>query len=234
MGWVEMNMTERYPRKWGTRSSHHLVLSLIGAGEGRRAIDIGCAQGHLLGELVLRGWECMGVDADASDVATCIARGLNAVELDFSTYTSTSLGSFDLVVLADVLEHLPDPLRAMRNVHSLLNPGARVVISVPNVAHVSVRAQLLFGRFQYSPRGILDSTHLRFFTRRSVKELLKNSGFTIDTTTASSVPLEIVWPALTRSRFGLIILALNDRLPGLWSGGFAYQNIVVASANNGS
>jgi len=229
-----MNTTERYPRKWGTRSSHHLVLSLIGAGEGRRAIDVGCAQGHLLGELGLRGWECIGIDADAADVATCIARGLTAVELDITTDSFTSLGSFDLVVLADVLEHLPDPLGVMRNVHSLLNPGSRIVISVPNVAHVSVRAQLFFGRFQYSARGILDSTHLRFFTRQTIMELLRDSGFTIDQTTASSVPLELVWPVLTRSRFGRVLLALNDRLPGLWSGGFAYQNIVVASPNNDS
>lgn len=229
-----MNTTERYPRKWGTRSSHHLVLSLIGAGEGRRAIDVGCAQGHLLGELGSRGWKCIGIDADAADVATCIARGLTAVELDITTDSLTSLGSFDLVVLADVLEHLPDPLRVMRNVHSLLNPGSRIVISVPNVAHVSVRAQLFFGRFQYSARGILDSTHLRFFTRQTIMDLLTDSGFTIDQTTASSVPLELVWPVLTRSRFGRVLLALNDRLPGLWSGGFAYQNIVVASPNNDS
>jgi 2-polyprenyl-3-methyl-5-hydroxy-6-metoxy-1,4-benzoquinol methylase len=71
------------------------------------------------------------------------------------------------VVLADVLEHLPDPVRVLRSVHSLLNPGARIVVSVPNVAHVSVRAQLLFGRFRYSARGILDRTHLRFFTQRT-------------------------------------------------------------------
>jgi SAM-dependent methyltransferase len=136
------------------------------------------------------------------------------------------------VVLADVLEHLPDPLRVMRDVHSLLNPGARVVISVPNVAHVSVRAQLFFGRFQYSARGILDSTHLRFFTHRTVRELLKDSGFVIDKQTGSSVPLELVWPALTRSRFGRVVLALNDLLPLLWSRGFAYQYIVVASPKN--
>jgi 2-polyprenyl-3-methyl-5-hydroxy-6-metoxy-1,4-benzoquinol methylase len=135
------------------------------------------------------------------------------------------------VVFADVLEHLPDPVRVLRNVHSLLNPGARVVISVPNVAHLSVRAQLFFGRFQYSTRGILDRTHLRFFTRRTALELLTESGFTIQHTTASAVPLELVWPALTRSIFGRIVLALNDRLPALWGGGFAYQYIVVASPN---
>jgi len=228
---VELNTTERYPRKWGTRSSHQLVLSLVGAGEGMRALDVGCARGHLLGELALRGWECIGIDSDAADVATCIRCGLSAIELDITADFPASLGSFDLVVFADVLEHLPDPVRVLRNVHSLLNPGARVVISVPNVAHLSVRAQLFFGRFQYSTRGILDRTHLRFFTRRTALELLTESGFTIQHTTASAVPLELVWPALTRSIFGRIVLALNDRLPALWGGGFAYQYIVVASPN---
>ena len=231
---AELNSTERYPRKWGTRSSHHLVLSLVGEGEGRRALDVGCARGHLLGELAFQGWECVGIDSDAVDVATCIERGLGAVELDISTELPASLGSFDLVVFADVLEHLPDPIRVLRNVHSLLNPGARIVISVPNVAHLSVRVQLLFGRFRYSDRGILDRTHLRFFTRKTIVELLTDSDFRIQQTTASAVPLELVWPALARSRFGRAMLALNNRLPALWVGGFAYQHIVVASSNNKS
>jgi len=227
-------MTERYPRKWGTRSSHHQVLSIVGAGEGRRALDVGCAQGHLFEEFVIQGWECIGIDSDAADVATCIGRGLDAVELDISTDLPASLGSFDLVVFADVLEHLPDPIRLLRNVHSLLNPDARVVISVPNVAHLSVRAQLLFGRFRYSDRGILDRTHLRFFTRRTIKELLTDADFSIHQTTASAVPLELIWPVLTKLMFGRVVLALNNRLPFLWAGGFAYQHIVVASSNNQS
>lgn len=231
---VELSTAERYPRKRGVRSSHHLVLSLIGAGEGRCVLDIGCARGHLLEDLAVQGWKGIGIDTDAADVATCIARGLVAVEFDITTGLPASLGSFDLVVLADVLEHLPDPLRVLRSVHSLLNPGARIVVSVPNVAHLSVRAQLLFGRFRYSTRGILDSTHLRFFTRRTVMELLTDSDFHVHQTTASAIPLELVWPALAKTRFGRVLLALNDRLPALWSGGFAYQHIVVALPNNDS
>jgi len=156
------------------------------------------------------------------------------MELDITTELPANPESFDLVVLADVLEHLPDPLRVLRSVHSLLNPGARIVISVPNVAHVSVRAQLFFGRFHYSTRGILDSTHLRFFTRRTVTDLLTDADFSTHQTIASAAPLELVWPALARSRFGRVLLALNNRLPALWSGGFAYQYVMVASPNNDS
>jgi SAM-dependent methyltransferase len=156
------------------------------------------------------------------------------MELDITTELPANPESFDLVVLADVLEHLPDPLRVLRSVHSLLNLGARIVISVPNVAHVSVRAQLFFGRFQYSTRGILGSTHLRFFTRRTVTDLLTNADFSTHQTIASAAPLELVWPALARSRFGRVLLALNNRLPALWNGGFAYQYVVVASPRNDS
>lgn len=221
--------------KSGTRSSHQLVLSLIGTNGGGRALDIGCSRGHLLGELTSLGWDCIGIDSNASDIAACKARGLIAMELDMTTDTPpTSLGLFDLVVLADVLEHLPDPLRVLRSVHSLLNPGARIIVSVPNVAHVSVRAQLLFGRFPYSTRGILDSTHLRFFTRRTLMKLLMDADFSTHQFTASAVPLELVWPVVSRSKFGRVLLALNNCLPALWGGGFAYQYVVLALPNNHS
>lgn len=210
------------------------MLSLIGIGEGRRALDIGCARGHLLGELENRGWKCIGIDTDESDVAICNAHGLVALKCDITTDSHTNLGLFDLVVLADVLEHVPDPLRVLRHVYSLLNPGAQIVVSVPNVAHISTRLQLLFGRFQYVERGILDRTHLRFFTRRALIELLTDCNFDVQQMVSSAVPLEVVWPYLTRSKLGRMIVAVNDRLPDLWSGGFAYQYIVVATRNNES
>lgn len=175
-----------------------MILSLIGAGEGKRVLDIGCARGHLLGELAIQGWKGIGIDTDAVDVATCIARGLVAVQHDINTGLPASLGSFDLVLLADVLEHLPDPLRVLRSVHSLLNPGAKVVLSVPNVAHLSVRAQLLFGRFRYSTRGILDNTHLRFFTRHTVIELLTDSDFRTHQITTSAPPSNLFGPLWRR------------------------------------
>ncbi|MBU3688856.1 MAG: hypothetical protein B7C54_01080 [Acidimicrobiales bacterium mtb01] len=220
---------DRYPRKWGARSSHHIALSLIGLGQGRRALDVGCGRGHLLEELNSRDWKSSGIDNDASDVANCIARGLDVAEFDISDGLPTASGTFDLVVLADVLEHLRDPLRVLRSAHRLLNPGATIVVSVPNVAHASVRVQLLFGRFRYSARGIFDRTHLKFFTKRTLMELLTDAGFKIDQRTATAVPLENVWPQLNQSRFGRIVLKVNDWLPSLWAGGLAYQFVVVAS-----
>ena len=103
--------------KCGTRSSHHLVLSFVGAGEGMRALDVGRARDNFLEELKSSGWKCLGIDTDAADI------------------TNDPPERPAMFVLGDVLEHLPDPLRVLRKVHSLLNPGTRIVVSVPNVAH---------------------------------------------------------------------------------------------------
>ena len=84
---------------------------------------------------------------------------------------------FDVVLMLDVLEHLPDPAAVLRGVGSVLASGGWGVISLPNVAHVSVRLSLLSGRFAYSDVGLLDRTHLRFFDRAGVDQLLHEAGW---------------------------------------------------------
>src|SRR5581483_1728689 len=87
---------------------------------------------------------------------------------------------FDVVVCADVLEHLRDPARVLAALPPLLAPGGYLVASVPNVAHASVVAELLQGRFPYRPQGLLDDTHVRFFTREAIERCLEAAGWVID------------------------------------------------------
>ncbi|MGC8514039.1 MAG: methyltransferase domain-containing protein [Acidimicrobiales bacterium] len=106
-----------------------------------------------------------------------------------------------MVVFADVLEHLRDPVAVLRRASKLLAPGGSVVISIPNVAHGSVRLSLLEGRFDYRPLGLLDDTHLRFFTRSSLEAMLGAAGFSavdVRRTTADAFATEI---PLDASRF---------------------------------
>jgi hypothetical protein len=88
-------------------------------------------------------------------------------------------GSFEVIVFGDVLEHLRDPLRVLRQARPLLAPGGSVLISTPNVAHGDVRLALLDGRFRYTKVGILDDTHTRFFTRDSLVQFLHDAGFVL-------------------------------------------------------
>ena len=136
---------------------------------------------------------------------------------------------FDVVLLLDVLEHLPDPFSFLKSVENFVKPQGTILVSVPNIAHWSVRFPLLFGWFEYTDRGILDRTHLQFFTRRRFRELLKNcSQCSLVSESSSIEPIEFLLPtriwenslfqALSRVR-----VALAECLPGL----LAYQHLGV-------
>lgn len=94
---------------------------------------------------------------------------------------ASDLGQFDLVLLLDVLEHVPDPTRTLQAItRSLLMDGGRVIVSVPNIAHLSVTLPLLFQRrFEYTDSGILDRTHLKFFVEGTAVKLLNDSGLVV-------------------------------------------------------
>jgi SAM-dependent methyltransferase len=90
-------------------------------------------------------------------------------------------GNFDLIIALDVLEHLIDPWSIVRRLHGILNPGGVIIASIPNVGHYSVAVPLVLrGQWNYADEGLLDRTHLRFFTRRTAVDLLTCSGLVID------------------------------------------------------
>src|SRR5262249_11276316 len=131
-------------------------------------------------------------DPERAAVAAAHCERLILADLDRQLPT---LGDrFDAIVYADVLEHLADPLRVLRELNASLAPGGQVVISIPNVAHLWVRLSLLAGRFEYRDRGILDRDHLRFFTQRSLQSLLTAAGLAIVRQTVTPVPIFEVVP----------------------------------------
>jgi len=147
-----------------------------------RVLEIGCGAGGTLRWLKSTGRaaQTFGFEyvpeaaAKAAEIADAVESGdIEAKGLPFE-------GNFDLILCLDVLEHLRDPWAVVRQVRERLNPGGTLIISVPNVRHHSVTLPLLFGgQFRYKPAGILDRTHLRFFTRESACELLQQGGFKI-------------------------------------------------------
>ena len=159
-------------------SSHWHVADLVGA--AKRVLDVGCSTGYLAAAIAARGNEVLGVEYDEASAAIARERGLEVLTADLETNDLAAhfgAGSFDVVVFADVLEHLRDPLPVLRRSHDLLAPGGYVVISLPNIAHGDVRLALLDGRFDYTDTGILDTTHTRFFTRTSLLRFVRDGGF---------------------------------------------------------
>ena len=160
--------------------SHVLIIQMIGG--GKRILDVGCwtAEGAEL--LRPKSVRMVGIERDERAAAVAAERldrvivgDVESLDLD----TTLEGEEFDVIVFGDVLEHLTDPTSALRRVRTLLAPGGEIIASIPNIAHGSVRLRLLQGEFRYADTGLLDRTHLRFFTRDTVDELFADAGLAI-------------------------------------------------------
>jgi 2-polyprenyl-3-methyl-5-hydroxy-6-metoxy-1,4-benzoquinol methylase len=158
-------------------NSHTLMVELVGG--SKRVLDVGCATGFLARALAERGCTVSGLEFDAEAAEEARPHLEKLIIGDVETLDLAEAfadARFDVVVFGDVLEHLRDPLAALRNAHRVLADRGSIVASIPNVAHGSVRLALMAGRFDYQPLGLLDSTHIRFFTRASIEELFREAG----------------------------------------------------------
>ena len=135
---------------------------------------------------------------------------------------------FDAIVFADVLEHLDDPGPMLRAARRWLRPEGTLLASIPNVANVAVRLSLLAGRFEYADRGILDRTHLRFFTRRSARRAIEAAGFRITGVRATPVPAELAFAAFARPPWRGAVRFLSAAAARLRPTLFGYQFVFVA------
>lgn len=146
---------------------------------GSRVLEVGCATGFLTQYLVEQ-LHCIVIGVEYNRAAALVASQWAPVHvLDIEQPGSLeSCGSdFDVIVFGDVLEHLHDPQAILERVSGLLASSGRVLVSLPNVAHYSVRIALLRGRFDYTEGGLLDRTHLRLFTMHSARELFLRAGY---------------------------------------------------------
>ncbi len=161
-------------------------------GENKRLIDFGCATGYLAQLLKSKGCEVTGVEVNskAAEVAEQYCEQVIVADLDFVSLAEILPGQvFDVAVFGDILEHLRDPWKLLEETRQLLKPEGYVVASIPNIAHGAIRLALLQGRFEYMEVGILDNTHLRFFTRKTVEELFAHCGYFIDVIERIKLPI---------------------------------------------
>jgi methionine biosynthesis protein MetW len=155
-----------------------LALGMIP--RGARVLDVGCGVGDFSAQVRDGlGATVMGIEPDAVRAAESRRRGLTVSEQVLGDQPEGALGQFDAVLYMDVLEHLSDPGAELRAACEVLAPGGAVIASIPNVAHWSVRVDLLRGHFDYARYGIMDATHLRWFTARTVRTLFESAGLRV-------------------------------------------------------
>jgi methionine biosynthesis protein MetW len=197
-----------------------------------RVLDVGCGTG-VITEVIQRrrSASIVGIEPDSARVQRALARGLD-VHAGFLTEEFVRRhGPFDYIVFADVLEHLANPAEVVAIARQGLKAGGSIVASVPNVAHWFVRTGLLCGHFDYQESGIMDATHLRWFTRRTLREFFERLGFEITAVSQTvnvglpdyqqRLPWRWIRPGLRRRLVGWLAAAR----PGL----FGCQHVVRAT-----
>ena len=178
------------PSPWSSHSRIAAYLESLPAQS--KILDIGTASGML----ARRNWNTpfrfFGIEAvpEWAKIASPFYEMLWTCTFDDAM--DEALRGYNAVVLGDVLEHMSAPDAALKRLVALQPSGCTVIISVPNIANLWVRLHLLMGRFDYTERGILDRTHLRFFTRKTLKALVADAGLEVASIQATPIPLELV------------------------------------------
>jgi SAM-dependent methyltransferase len=211
-------------------SSHYWILSALrGEKEPVRILDVGTASGYL-GKIWRRsGHYVAGIEYDAA-TAEKAREYYDAFQVaDVERFAFPYRREFDYIVFADVLEHLRDPAAVLRKCLPALKESGKIIISVPNIANWIIRLGLLFGKFDYMDRGILDRTHLRFFTMRSLKQLMNEVSCEVLEAIPTPLPVQLVLP-FTESNVFAPLHEAHYALTRCWKPLFAYQFVIVAAA----
>jgi len=173
----QAELSPSYLRYSGWTGSKYLIARLIPSSSS--VLDIGCSSGVLGKKLLERGCAVTGIEADqeAARIAEESYERVFVGDLQTMMDLPSNLPlAFDILVFADVLEHLHNPEDVLRRFLRYLKPDGRVIASIPNVANWSNRLKLLLGRWQYRDCGILDRTHLKFYTHETARRLMREQA----------------------------------------------------------
>jgi 2-polyprenyl-3-methyl-5-hydroxy-6-metoxy-1,4-benzoquinol methylase len=218
-----MPTPDEYAFKEGDGTSHAVMLEMLAGMGSAKVLDIGCSGGLLAERVRAAGHHVTGVDY--LEIPGVRERTDSFFQADLSQGIPAEVGTgYDLVIAGDIIEHLPQPAQILREILRVLRPGGQVFLSVPNFGHWYPRVRTLFGLFGYDRRGILDNTHLRFFTRSSLRRLVRSCGFDVLEERATGLPLGVVSEADGRKL--RMIRKADERLVRSRPTFFGYQFIL--------
>jgi len=213
-------------------SSHALAMEIVRQYQPQNLLDIGCGPGFIAKRCGELGIVVTGIDAFAPLPGN--VQHFRQMNLETDPPPADAF-DFDMVLLLDVIEHLAEPeqfLLALRNRAQLRQPEVHMplmVISTPNIAFAAIRLNLLLGRFTYAERGILDITHKRLFTRKSLLALLNDCGYVVEEVRAAAVPFQ----AVMSGGLGKLLGWIAGMLARLWPAMFAFQFVVTCRPRPG-
>jgi SAM-dependent methyltransferase len=217
-----------YALKEGPHSSHSLLMSrLPEPGRGLRVLDLGCGPGYLASMVAARGYRVTGVERPGGAGAN-FPETVRLVQADLEFGLPELDGYFDIVLCADILEHLRDPARLLRQARAVMAPGAKLVASLPNSGNFYFRLKVLLGEFPQDDKGLFDRTHVRFYMWDGWVELLDKAGFAIESVQPTCVPVGLAIPRWAATAPVRAAEKVSYVMARIWKRLFAYQFIVVS------
>ncbi len=235
----DVNLAGRkYFSKLSDRYSSHAIISreLDQRGlAGKKILELGVGDATLTEKMSQAGGlvTCVEWDALFAELARPFAQEVIIANAEEQNFQMEKGNEYDLIVAADILEHLVKPEIVLSKLKAALRKGGLLVVSLPNVANLYVRLNLLLGRFPYHSKGLLDQTHLRFYTLKSMRKLMEKTGWIVETSTVTSIPLAIVFPFLQKRSFRWMLSLLHG-LTRAFPGPLAYQGILLCRNPNES
>ena len=222
----------RYRDKSGTLySSHQLAIAEVARRRPKTVLDLGCGPGFVARRCRETGAEVHGVDV-AQPLPQTVTT-FTPCNLDQGPYPF-DIWDYDVVLLLDVIEHLSAPESFLQDLRHSRGKTAHhqptLILTTPNIAFIGIRVGLLFGRFNYADRGILDITHRRLFTRGSLKVALESSGYDIESVKPVPIPFAAVLPGILGSWLNWLAAIAAWTVPG-W---FAFQWLVICHPKPGT
>ena len=215
-----------YDLKLGFASSH--TAAIAAARPGGHLLDIGCGQGYVARELAAKGCRVTGMDQYVPDASPDPSR-ISYIQwnLDRKEFP-VDISTYDQVFMLDIIEHLKEPEQFMDELRfAAACKRPEVIITTANIGFIVTRLMLLFGQFNYGKKGILDATHTRLFTFRSLRELLEQSGYKLLEVRGIPAPFP---KAVGVNLLSRLLVRLNQVLIRLSKGLFSYQIFVRAEA----
>lgn len=169
--------------------------------DGKILLDFGCSTGYFGAAIKQKGLRVYGAEISNDRFeAEKVLDGVYSFDLDQTWPDNVYERKYDYVLFGDVLEHTKDPTQVLKKTLKLLKKDGKIFVSIPNIAHMSVRLELLEGKFIYEPMGILDNTHLQYFTLETFKEVARNAGLEAELVdyTENDIPRDIYKKILDR------------------------------------
>lgn len=216
-------------------SSHMRIIEYLNSLNSHlklTVLDVGCAEGYLGEKVSNSKFTFYGIDMNKYDatIASKHYKEVKIVNLDVDKASYPS-NFFNVIILADVIEHLKKSLEITLSLKPYLKKEGTIILSTVNIANLYMRLQLLFGKFDYQEKGILDKTHLKLFTLKTFRNLANNSGLIIFKEQFTPIPLPLIHNIFSEGRPLFFLHKFNYFLARLIPTLFCFQFILYCKKN---